>query len=97
LPVYEFACPEGHHRDAFFHVAAHALTELVVCVCGAPMEKQLSLGRGLTYFVEGRPRVIENLGPEPVTVRRHEEHKRLMREHQVDWATAGTGRKGCWT
>lgn len=56
----------------------------------------ISYGQGLCYFEEGRARTIWNLGPEPVQVRSHEEHKRLMRQNKVDFANRGTGYPGQW-
>jgi hypothetical protein len=57
------------------------------CGCGGVFAPTFSMGRGLTYFEEGRARVIWNLGPEPITVRSHEEHKAAMRKAGVDWCT----------
>lgn len=96
MSLYDFSCDAGHTREVFFHRAEQARTDPPTCACGAPMTKALSMGRGLTYFEEGRARVIENLFERPVTVRSHREHQALMRKAGVDWATAGTGRKGCW-
>ncbi|HYE93734.1 MAG TPA: zinc ribbon domain-containing protein [Terriglobales bacterium] len=96
MPLYDFRCPEGHTREAFFHRAEQARGVVLICECGERMTKALSVGRGLTYFEEGRPRVIENLGDKPVVVRSHREHERLMREAGVTWATRGRGEKGCW-
>lgn len=99
MPLYDFICSEGHTRERFFHKAEDATDAAPVCAppCGKPMVKALSMGRGLTYFEEGRARTLYNLGDQPITVRSHEEHKRAMRDAKVDWATAGIGRKGCWT
>lgn len=87
MPLYNFTCPTGHTREAFFHRAEQAVTGAVTCECGEPMSKAFSMGRGLTYFEEGRGQWIENLADKPVYVTSHEQHKRLMRQHGVDWAT----------
>jgi hypothetical protein len=97
MPLFDFGCPNGHTREAFFHRAEQAREEVLVCQCGAPMTKQLSMGRGLTWAEEGRPRVIHNLGHEPVVIRSHAEHQRAMKAAGVEWATRGRGEKGCWT
>jgi hypothetical protein len=97
MPLFDFGCDKGHLREAFFHRADDAKNAVLLCQCGAPMIKKFSMGRGLTYFEEGRARVIHNLGHEPVVIRSHAEHKRAMREAGVDWATRGQGEKGCWT
>jgi hypothetical protein len=96
MPLVAFADEAGHARERFLHTSADLGAETLVCACGATMTPVLSVGRGLTWFRASAPRVIHNLGHEPVVVRSHEDHKRLMRERGVDWATAGRGRKGCW-
>lgn len=60
------------------------------------MTQALSVGRGLTWFEEGRGRWIENLGDDPVYVTSHEQHKRLMKENAVEWATPSRGMPGSW-
>ena len=96
MPLYALQCEAGHGGEAFEHHADDLGSRTAICSCGGSMAVVLSVGRGLTYFEEGRARVIHNLGHEPVVVRSHEEHKRRMREAGVDWATAGRGRKGQW-
>lgn len=97
MPLFDFACPAGHIVERFFHTAAQRDAEPVICACGERMERQLSVGRGLTYFEEGKPRTIWNLGHEPVVIRSHREHEAAMRKAGVTWATRGTGERGCWT
>lgn len=95
-PLYDFVCENGHeYRDKYLPTSQTDIP--VLCEeCGQTMTKLLSMGRGLVWFEEGRGRLIHNLGHEPVLVTSHEQHKRLMRENKVDWATLGQGRKGCW-
>jgi hypothetical protein len=97
MPLYKLECSEGCEREEFCHVADDKGCQTYICPHGEVMTYTLSVGAGLTYFEEGRARVIENLFDQPVTVRSHREHQALMRKAKVDWATAGTGRKGCWT
>lgn len=98
MPTFEFHCVNGHARDTYEHHRDDLGCRTIVCEdCGELMAPVFSgFGRGLTYFEEGRGRVLWNLGPEPITVRSHEEHKRLMRERGLEWATEGRGRPGCW-
>ena len=97
MPLYAFRCSEcGCEADRYVHVPADLGTETRLCECLSTMAPIMSMGRGLTYFEEGRARVLHNLGPEPVTVRSHEEHKKLMKERGLEWATLGRGRKGSW-
>lgn len=98
MPLYRFVCPEdGTEREAFVHVADDLGAATMLCPCGSTMSYALSVGRGLTWFEEGRARVLHNLGHEPVTVTSHEQHKALLRARGLEWATAGRGRKGSWT
>lgn len=98
MPLYAFRCGEcGRAGEQFCHTAADQGAAAMLCGCGSTMAPVLSMGRGLTYFEENRPRTLWNLGPEPVTVRSHEEHKRVMRERNVEWATGwSTQGRGGW-
>lgn len=87
MPLFAFECLSGHATEKFVHVAADLGAETVVCACGQTMAPALSMGRGLTYFEEGRARVIWNLGPEPVTITSHQQHKQAMKRAGVEWAT----------
>lgn len=96
MPLYAVRCPEcARECETFAHVPEDRGCRTVLCACGSTMAPVLSVGRGLTYFEEGRARVIHNLGDQPVVVRSHGEHRRLMREAGVEWATEratkGTG------
>lgn len=98
MPLFSFTCAECDNvADAYEHVAADLGARTMLCACGSTMAPTLSLGTGLTYFESGRPRVLWNLGHEPVTVTSHEQHKRLMRERGVEWATKWqTQKTGGW-
>lgn len=97
MPLYAFACPSCETvADRHVHAAEDLGAETRLCDCGSSMAPIVSLGRGLTWFEEGKPRVLWNLGPEPVTVRSHGEHQRLMRERGLEWTTPGRGRPGQW-
>ena len=95
MPMLNLACLAGHASEAYVHVWADLGCRTRVCACGASLAPTLSVGRGLTYFEEGRARFIQNLGG--VWVTSHAQHKRLMRERGVEpaigWrtSTAGTG------
>ena len=95
MPLIALRCLNDHTAEQFVHVLEDLGCETRLCRCGSTMAPVLSVGRGLTYFEEGKPRTIWNLGHEPVVVRSHEEHRRLMRERGVEWATKwatqGTG------
>ena len=99
MPLYELTCPEcgTFQAEEYCHVADDRGCRTHVCPCGSTLTHALSVGTGLTYFEEGRARVIENMTHEPITVTSHEQHKKLMKEHGVEWATRGRGNgKGGW-
>ena len=103
MPLYEFRCEKGHAADVYVHVPEDKGCETRMCSrCKTEtgdecsMGPALSLGSGLTWAEEGRPRVLWNLGPEPVTITSHEQHKTEMRKRGLDWATRGRGEAGSW-
>ena len=95
MPVLNIACINGHSSEVFLHHWCDKGCRTQICPCGETLSPALSVGRGLTYFEEGRARYIENLGG--VWVTSHEQHKRLMKERGVEPAigiqtsTKGTG------
>ena len=97
MPLYAFACEQGHTQDIFCHTREDFGCRTVLCErCHSSMAPVLSMGRGLTWFEEGRARVIHNLGHEPVTITSHEQHKRIMKERGLEWAPPKRGMPGCW-
>ena len=104
MPVYDFICENGHRDEFFVHVASDLGCKTNICLkCKSdnraeiPMFPIISYGKGLLWFSEKSPRILWNLGPAPVTVRSHEEHKRLMREAGVVEAGSRRGERGTWT
>ena len=88
MPLFMVACPEcSATAEVYCHLAADRGCQTPLCGCGSTMGPAFSMGRGLTYFEEGRGRWIHNLGDQPVYVTSHEQHKREMRKARVDWAT----------
>ena len=95
MPMLNLECLEGHTDEEFIHTWADKGCTTRICLCGNTLVSTLSVGRGLTYFEEGRARFIENLGG--VWITSHEQHKRVMKERGVEpaigeWvSTKGTG------
>ena len=97
MPLYAYACLADHTAEAFEHHRDDRGCRTMLCaVCGQSMGPILSVGRGLTWFEEGRARTLWNLGPDPVVVTGHEQHKRLMRERGLEWVPPKRGMPGCW-
>lgn len=98
MPTYTFRCEAGHETDVFVVHADDKGAGTTLCRhCQSSMAPVITFGQGLCYFEEGRGRLIWNLGPEPIYVKSHEEHKKLMRLNKVDFANRGVGYPGQWT
>lgn len=97
MPTYTFRCEAGHEHDEFVLHTDNKGCQTHVCrTCRSSMAPVITYGQGLLYFEEGRERMIWNLGPEPVFVKSHQEHKRRMRLAGVDFANRGVGYPGQW-
>ena len=97
MPMYSWRCEQGHERESFVTHADDKGCHTELCrTCQSSMAPVIRFGQGLCYFEEGRGRMIWNLGDQPVYVKSHEEHKRLMRINKVDFANRGTGYPGQW-
>jgi len=93
MPMLQLHCLNGHAAEQYLHVGEDRGAQTRLCACGETLAPALSVGRGLTWFAEGRARVIDNLGG--VTITSHEQHKRVMKargvEPATDWYTSRTG------
>jgi len=96
--IYEWQCSGcGRTEDRFEHHPDDKGAETYICGCGYSMAPVVSLGgTPLLWAEEGRPRVIENLGHEPVTVRSAAEHRAAMKKAGVVNAGSRRGEKGVW-
>ena len=98
MPLYDFVCQQGHREERFmasFREADETAYQCATCVSVMVRERACG-GRGLLWFEEGRERVIENLGAEPVRIRSARDHKRAMKAAGVVEAGNRQGDKGCW-
>lgn len=96
--IYEYRCLNGHCEDHFHHAPEDKGCPTYICQqCRNTMGPVVSYGRGLTYFEEGRGQWIHNMGHDPVYIRSHSEHQRIMKERGLEWVTPKRGEKGCWT
>ncbi len=97
MPLIALRCVNDHTSEQYVHAPDDKGTETRLCHCGETLAPIISVGTGLTYFEEGRGRWIDHLADKPVYVTSHEQHKRLMREHKVEWATGWSKNKtGGW-
>jgi len=98
MPIYNYKCPSGEMSvDRFKHTAQERFTHEEACPhCGRPLVLGLSVGRGLTYFEEGRGRWLENIAPTPQYVTSHGQWRRLLKEHNREWVGARRGEPNCW-
>ena len=97
MPLLALRCLNDHTAEQYVHAPDDRGAETRLCACGETLAPVLSVGTGLTWFEEGRGRWIHNLDVHPIYVTSHEQHKRLMREHKVEWATKWqTNKTGGW-
>ena len=97
MPIYTYRDEAGHEQEQVSVSVDERGVQTAFCrLCQSTMAPVITYGQGLCYFEEGRPRKIWNLQHEPVEVKSHEEHKRLMRINKVDFANRGTGYPGQW-
>ena len=97
MPLFAILCSScGSETSIFEHTTADFGCRTILCDCGSTMAPVLSVGRGLTYFSEKRPRVIRNLSDKPVVIRSHGEHREAMKKAGVEWAVPKRGMPGCW-
>ena len=96
MPIYEWKCLEGHVEEHFDHAGDRGCRTFVCEMCFGTMAPVSSFGKGLTPCLGGWPRVIHNLGHEPVLVTSSGHHKQLMKERKVEWIAPKRGMPGCW-
>lgn len=97
MPLITMQCIHGHSVDQYVHTLSDRGCRTMICrVCSQTMGPTLSVGRGLLYFEEGRPRIIEHMTHEPQVVTGHRQHQKLMAKHKVEWANRGTSFPGQW-
>ena len=98
MPLYKYECPDGHMEiERYKHRVEDRLTHVEECAdCGKQLILGLSMGRGLTWFEEGRGQWLTNIAPTPQYVTSHGQWRRLLKEHGREWVGARRGEKGCW-
>ena len=98
MPLYNYKCPDGHFEvDRFKHTVEDRLGHTETCpTCDKQLILGLSVGRGLTYFEEGRGHWIENIGPKPVYITSHGQWRRELKKNGREWVGARYGEKGAW-
>lgn len=97
MPLINLQCLNGHRSEQFLHSWDDLGCEYRVCeICLHSMAPIFSPGTTLTWFEEGRARVIENLGHEPVTITSHKQHHEAMKKAGVSQGQPNfmRGRKG---
>ncbi len=96
MPLYEYACAEGHVREVYVPMAWMA-EDIRGCEdCGQPMAKCFPLTRPLNYFSESNPRTsrdISTLDLKPgEEITSAAQHRALMKRNGVeplsDWHTS---------
>ncbi len=87
--IFDFQCPKGHIEEHYLWPSENVPGVSFDCgACGEKATKIFSPGKGLLWFEEGRPRTICNLGPEPITITSHKQHREAMKKAGVTEAGA---------
>jgi hypothetical protein len=97
VPMLSLQCAEGHQADQFVHTLADVGAATRLCPqCGHTLAPTLSVGRGLTFFEEGRPFVMTHGVPHPIRITSHEQHKKVMKRYGLEpayrWVQGPLGR-----
>ena len=97
MPLYAFYCDECESSsDRYVHLAEQRDDPQQCRECHGEMRRKLSVGRGLTYFEEGRGRWLENIAPTPQYVTSHGQWRQLLKKHNREWVGSHYGEKGAW-
>lgn len=97
MPLYDIQCLNGHRTTAYYTDYRDRRTHTHICSeCSNSMSHVIQKPSRFTYFSEKSPRIIENMGHEPVVVKSHAEHQRLMKERGLGWITPKRGMPGSW-
>lgn len=83
MPLVNLSCLNQHRSEVFVHAWADLGCETRWCACGELLAPAFSAGTTLTWFEEGRARVIHNLGDQPVVLTSHKQHQEAMRRAGV--------------
>lgn len=88
MPRYDFVCPSGHTTEILYQSWRQAKAMEPCETCGSQAMRIISIANPALYFEEGGGgRMIENLGHEPVMVTSAKQHKDLMKQAGVTWAS----------
>lgn len=97
MPCYDVQCINGHKRMVYYPSADQRRCITEICPeCNNSQSIVIAKPGSSRYFSEKSPRIIENMGHEPVEVRSHWEHQKLMKERGLGWITPKRGMPGSW-
>lgn len=97
MPCYDVQCINGHRRMVYYHHHEDRRLQPEICPdCGHTQGYIISRPGSYRYFSEKSPRLLENLGHEPVEVKSHWEHQQEMKKRGLGWATPKRGMPGSW-
>lgn len=96
MPIFKVGCVCGYRGEKYLHKEWDRQFPAPCSSCNQTLAYIPSFGTGLTYFEEGRGRVIWNIGPEPITITSPKQHRDEMKKHGVALAGQRRGMPGCW-
>lgn len=96
MPMFKVGCACGYRGDKYLHHEFHRQLLWTCPKCAMVLTFMPSYGVSLRFFEESRPRVIWNMGPEPITITSPAQHEAEMKKYGVALAPARYGEKGAW-
>lgn len=97
MPMYEVSCINGHTRGVYIPDCENRHVPYHIChVCQHTQSPVIARPGSYTYFSEKTPRVLHNLGHEPVTITSHWQHQQELKKRGLGWATPKRGMPGSW-
>jgi len=95
MPMYDYLCCNGHVEETFRNVSEidnpRACNE-----CGGLSLVTITKSNPLTAFRENNGQWIWNMGPDPVYITSHSQHKAEMKKRGLQFATPKRGMPGAW-
>ena len=98
MPCYDVKCINDHVRMVYHHHPDDRHLKPHLCPeCNNTQAFIISRPGSYRYFSEKSPRLLTNLGHEPVEIRSHAQHAAELKKRGLAWATPRRGMPGSWS
>ena len=96
MPMFKTGCACGYRGERYLHHEFNRQLSHPCPECRHELVFLPSYGTALTWFEEGRARVIHNMGDEPVVITSHSQYEKEMKKRGLANAGSRRGMPGCW-